>query len=204
MSPDGYASRATEKSETMAKRDYYEVLGCDRGADETVLKASFRKLAMKWHPDKNPGDPEAEIRFKEISEAYEVLKDPQKRGAYDRYGHAAFENGGGPGGAGFNADFASTFADIFDDLFGGSMGRSGARSAGGRARGGGPALQYGHHAGGSLLGKTAQISIPTSISCEVCSGSGAKPAPAQDWRTCNGAGKIRHAQGFFTLERTCP
>lgn len=189
----------------MAKRDYYEVLGCDRGADETVLKASFRKLAMKWHPDKNPGDPEAEIRFKEISEAYEVLKDPQKRGAYDRYGHAAFENGGGPGGAGFNADFASTFADIFDDLFGGSMGRSGARSAGGRARGADLRYNMDITLEEAFSGKTAQISIPTSISCEVCSGSGAKAGTQpKTCRTCNGAGKIRHAQGFFTLERTCP
>ena len=189
----------------MAQRDYYEVLGCDRGADETVLKASFRKLAMKWHPDKNPGDPEAEIRFKEISEAYEVLKDPQKRGAYDRYGHAAFENGGGPGGAGFNADFASTFADIFDDLFGGSMGRSGARSAGGRARGADLRYNMDITLEEAFSGKTAQISIPTSISCEVCSGSGAKAGTQpKTCRTCNGAGKIRHAQGFFTLERTCP
>ncbi|HQS49931.1 MAG TPA: DnaJ domain-containing protein, partial [Xanthobacteraceae bacterium] len=106
----------------MSKRDYYDVLGCERGADETVLKASYRKLAMKWHPDRNQGDGDAEVRFKEVSEAYEVLKDPQKRAAYDRFGHAAFENGGGGGAAGFGPDFASTFADIFDDLFGGSMG----------------------------------------------------------------------------------
>ncbi len=191
----------------MAKRDYYEVLGVDRGADETVLKASYRKLAMKWHPDKNPGDAEAEIRFRELSESYEVLKDPQKRAAYDRFGHAAFENGGG-GGPGFNADFASTFADIFDDLFGGSMGRGGQRSgaaAGGRARGADLRYNMDITLEEAFSGKTAQINIPTSITCEVCSGSGAKPGTQpKPCRTCNGAGKIRHAQGFFTLERTCP
>ncbi len=191
----------------MAKRDYYEVLGCDRGADEAVLKASYRKLAMKWHPDKNPGDAEAEVRFRELSESYEVLKDPQKRAAYDRFGHAAFENGNG-GGAGFNADFASTFADIFDDLFGGSMNRGGQRggaAAGGRARGADLRYNMDISLEDAFSGKTAQINIPTSIACEVCSGTGAKPGTQpKPCRTCNGAGKIRHAQGFFTLERTCP
>ncbi len=191
----------------MAKRDYYEVLGVDRGADEAVLKASYRKLAMKWHPDRNPGDAEAEIRFRELSESYEVLKDPQKRAAYDRFGHAAFENGGG-GGAGFNADFASTFADIFDDLFGGSMNRGGQRggaSASGRARGADLRYNMDISLEDAFSGKTAQINIPTSIACEVCSGTGAKPGTQpKPCRTCNGAGKIRHAQGFFTLERTCP
>lgn len=191
----------------MAKRDYYEVLGVDRGADEAVLKASYRKLAMKWHPDRNPGDAEAEVRFRELSESYEVLKDPQKRAAYDRFGHAAFENGGGGGGAGFNADFASTFADIFDDLFGGSMGRGGQRgaSANGRARGADLRYNMDITLEDAFAGKTAQINIPTSIACEVCSGTGAKPGTQpKPCRTCNGAGKIRHAQGFFTLERTCP
>src|SRR5215468_9171991 len=108
------------------KRCYYETLEVERSADESVLKSAFRKLAMKWHPDKNPGDQTSELRFKEINEAYEVLKDPDKRAAYDRFGHAAFEHGG-PGGAGFGADFASTFADIFDDLFG-----MGGRRGGGR------------------------------------------------------------------------
>ncbi|OYX82881.1 MAG: molecular chaperone DnaJ, partial [Azorhizobium sp. 35-67-5] len=184
----------------MAKRDYYEVLGVDRGADEAVLKASYRKLAMKWHPDRNPGDAEAEIRFRELSESYEVLKDPQKRAAYDRFGHAAFENGGG-GGAGFNADFASTFADIFDDLFGGSMGRGGQRggaSANGRARGADLRYNMDITLEDAFSGKAAQINIPTSIACEVCSGTGAKPGTQpKPCRTCNGAGKIRHAQGFF-------
>lgn len=188
----------------MAKRDYYETLGCDRGADETVLKASYRKLAMKWHPDRNQGDAEAEVMFKEVNEAYEVLKDPQKRAAYDRFGHAAFENGGG--GPGFGNDFASSFADIFDDLFGGAMGR-GRGGGGGQQRGRGSDLRYNMEITleEAFVGKTAQIKIPTSVSCEACNGSGAKPGTQpKACRTCGGAGKIRHAQGFFTLERTCP
>ncbi|MBB6306786.1 molecular chaperone DnaJ [Xanthobacter tagetidis] len=188
----------------MAKRDYYETLGCDRGADETVLKTSYRKLAMKWHPDRNQGDAEAEIRFKEVNEAYEVLKDPQKRAAYDRFGHAAFENGGGGGPAGFG-DVASTFADIFDDLFGGGMGRGRGGAGGGRGRGADLRYNMEITLEEAFSGKTAQIKIPTSVTCEACSGSGAKPGTQpKACRTCGGAGKIRHAQGFFTLERTCP
>ena len=188
----------------MAKRDYYETLGCDRGADETVLKASYRKLAMKWHPDRNQGDADAEVMFKEVNEAYEVLKDPQKRAAYDRFGHAAFENGGG--GPGFGNDFASSFADIFDDLFGGAMGR-GRGGGGGQQRGRGSDLRYNMEITleEAFVGKTAQIKIPTSVACEACNGTGAKPGTQpKACRTCGGAGKIRHAQGFFTLERTCP
>lgn len=190
----------------MAKRDFYEVLGVDRGADETVLKASYRKLAMKWHPDRNQGDGEAEIKFKEVNEAYEILKDPQKRAAYDRFGHAAFENGGAGAGAGFGNDFASSFADIFDDLFGGTMGR-GRGGSGGGGRGRGADLRYNMEITleEAFSGKTAQIKIPTSVSCEACNGTGAKAGTSpKPCRTCGGAGKIRHAQGFFTLERTCP
>src|SRR5450631_1320707 len=116
------------------KRCYYETLEVERTADDSKLKAAFRKLAMKWHPDKNPGDQSSEVRFKEINEAYEVLKDPDKRAAYDRFGHAAFEQGGGGGAHGFGADFASTFSDIFEDLFGMGGGRRGGRSQG-RERG---------------------------------------------------------------------
>src|SRR6476619_1044840 len=114
------------------KRCYYETLEVERTADESKLKAAFRKLAMKWHPDKNPGDATSEVKFKEINEAYEILKDGDRRAAYDRYGHAAFEQGTGAGAAGFGADFASTFADIFDDLFGmtGRRGRSNVRERG--------------------------------------------------------------------------
>ena len=188
----------------MAKRDYYEVLGVQRGASDADLKAAFRKLAMKHHPDRNPGDQDCEHRFKELNEAYDVLKDGQKRAAYDRFGHAAFEHGAGMGGgAGFGAEFASTFADIFDDLFG--MG--GARRSRGSGRERGADLRYNMEISleEAFVGKTAQIRIPTSVTCEACSGMGAKAGTKpKACATCNGHGKIRHAQGFFTLERTCP
>jgi molecular chaperone DnaJ len=188
--------------ELMAKRCYYEALSVERTASETDIKAAFRKQAMQCHPDRNPGDKSAEIKFKEINEAYEVLKDPDKRAAYDRFGHAAFEHGMGGAAAGFGADFASTFSDIFDDLFG----MSGRRSrGGGRERG--ADLRYNmeislHEA---YAGKTAQVRIPTSVTCEACSGSGAKPgSKPKVCPMCGGHGRVRHAQGFFTLERTCP
>jgi len=185
----------------VAKRDYYEVLGVQRGASDTDIKAAFRKLAMKHHPDRNPGDKECVHHFKEVNEAYEVLKDGDKRAAYDRFGHAAFEQGMG-GAAGFGADFASTFADIFDDFFG--MGGRRARG-GGRERG--ADLRYNMEISleEAFHGKAAQVRIPTSVTCEVCSGSGAKAgAKPRACPTCGGHGKIRQTQGFFTLERTCP
>jgi len=189
----------------MAKRDYYETLGVARDASEADLKSAYRKLAMKFHPDRNPGDSECEHRFKEINEAYDVLKDADKRAAYDRFGHAAFEHGMGAGaGAGFGADFASTFADIFDDLFG-MGGRRGAGRGSGRERG--ADLRYNMEISleEAYGGKTAQIRIPTSVTCEACSGTGAKAGSRpRACTSCGGSGKIRHAQGFFTLERTCP
>jgi molecular chaperone DnaJ len=187
----------------MSKRCYYEVLGVQRTASEADVKASFRKLAMKYHPDRNNGDVDAEIRFKELNEAYEVIKDPDKRAAYDRYGHAAFEQGMGGGSAhGFGAEFASTFADIFDDLFGmgGRRGRSGGRERGAD-------LRYNMEITleEAYSGKTAQIRIPTPVTCDACSGTGAKAgSKPKTCATCGGLGKVRHAQGFFTLERTCP
>jgi molecular chaperone DnaJ len=187
----------------MSKRDYYEVLGVSRSCTDIELKAAFRKLAMQHHPDRNPGDAACEHKFKEINEAYDVLKDSDKRAAYDRYGHAAFEQGGG--GAGFGADFASTFADIFDDLFGMGGGRRGGGRGSGRERG--SDLRYNMEISleEAFSGKTAQIRIPTSVTCEACSGSGAKPGTKPKvCATCGGAGRVRHAQGFFTLERTCP
>jgi molecular chaperone DnaJ len=187
----------------MSKRDFYEVLGVQRGCSEAELKASFRKLAMKYHPDRNPGDAGCEHQFKEVNEAYEVLKDADKRAAYDRFGHAAFEHGmGGAGAHGFSADFASTFADIFDDFFGMGGGR---RRSSGRERG--ADLRYNMEIAleDAFVGKTAQVRIPTSVTCEACSGSGAKTGTKpKQCPTCGGYGKIRHAQGFFTLERTCP
>jgi molecular chaperone DnaJ len=185
----------------VSKRDYYEVLGVQRGASDADIKTAFRKLAMKHHPDRNPGDNDCEHRFKEVNEAYEVLKDADKRAAYDRFGHAAFD--GGMGGAGFGSDFASTFADIFDDFFGMGGGR---RSRGsGRERG--ADLRYNMEISleDAFHGKTAQVRIPTSVTCETCSGTGAKSGTKpKTCPTCAGHGRIRHAQGFFTLERTCP
>jgi molecular chaperone DnaJ len=185
------------------KRCYYETLSVERSASETDIKSAFRKQAMQCHPDRNPGDHGAEHRFKEVNEAYEVLKDPDKRAAYDRFGHAAFEHGNGMNGApGFGADFATTFSDIFDDLFG-MTGRRGRGS--GRERG--ADLRYNMEISlqEAYAGKTAQVRIPTSVTCEACSGNGAKPGTKpKACATCGGQGRVRHAQGFFTLERTCP
>jgi molecular chaperone DnaJ len=185
----------------MSKRDYYDVLGLKKGCGATEIKASFRKLAMELHPDKNPGDHTAEVKFKEISEAYDILKDDQKRAAYDRFGHAAFEQGAG-GAHGFGSDFGSAFADIFEGIFGmaGARGR-----ASGRERG--ADLRYNMEISleDAFTGKTAQVRIPTSVTCEACSGSGAKAGTRpRTCTTCSGQGRVRHAQGFFTLERTCP
>ncbi len=184
----------------MAKRCYYEVLEVERTADDGALKTSFRKLAMKWHPDRNPGDGGSEHRFKEINEAYDILKDPQRRAAYDRFGHAAFEQGGG-GAHGFGADFGSAFSDIFEGIFG--MG--GARQRGtGRERGSDLRFNMQITLEEAYKGKTAQVRLPTSVTCEVCSGTGAKAGTKpKACATCGGQGKIRHSQGFFTLERTC-
>ncbi|MEE9589905.1 MAG: molecular chaperone DnaJ [Hyphomicrobiaceae bacterium] len=192
----------------MAKRDYYEVLGVERSASEQDIKSAFRKLAKAYHPDRNPDDAEAERRFKEVNEAYEALKDPQKRAAYDQFGHAAFEQGGfgagGPGG--FGADFGASMSDIFDDLFGEFMGgqRRGGRGRTTRQRG--DDLRYNMEITlvEAFSGKTAQIRVPTSVSCDTCSGSGTKPGTSPSvCRTCGGAGKVRASQGFFTIERTC-
>ncbi len=186
----------------MSKRDYYEVLGVTRTSTEVELKAAFRKLAMQHHPDRNPGDKDCERRFKEVNEAYDVLKDGDKRAAYDRFGHAAFEHGGMGAGHGFGADFGSTFADIFEGIFG--MGSTRGRGSG-RERGSDLRYNMEISLDEAFNGKTAQIRIPTSVTCEACSGSGAKVGTKpKTCPTCAGAGKIRHAQGFFTLERTCP
>ena len=188
----------------MSKQDYYETLGVERGADPDSLKRAYRKLAMQWHPDRNPNNPEAEQKFKELSEAYDVLKDDQKRAAYDRFGHAAFENGGRPGAGpgGFSFDFGSGFADIFDEMFGDLMG--GKR---GQAQGRGADLRYNMEITleEAFGGKQAKIRVPSSVTCEECGGSGgekgAKPATC---KTCQGHGKVRSQSGFFTIERTCP
>jgi molecular chaperone DnaJ len=186
----------------MSKRDFYEVLGVSRDADDKVLKSAYRKMAMQYHPDRNPGDADAESMFKEVSEAYDTLKDGQKRAAYDRFGHAAFENGGfgGGGGAG-GPDFSSTMSDIFEEFFG----MSGGRRSGGRERGADLRYNLDITLEDAYSGKTVEIEVPTSIVCDVCTGTGAKPGTKPSTcGTCGGAGRVRAAQGFFTLERTCP
>ncbi len=187
----------------MAKRDFYEVLGVTRSCDEKALKASFRKLAMECHPDRNNGDHSAELKFKEINEAYEILKDPQKRAAYDRFGHQAFEHGGAAGfGAGAASGFAS-FADIFDEFFGDFRG-GGRRS--GRERGSDLRYNLEVTLEEAFSGKAVEVEVPTSITCDACAGSGAKPGTnPKACPTCGGAGRVRASQGgFFHIERTCP
>lgn len=184
------------------KADLYETLGVDRGADEKALKAAFRKLAMQFHPDRNPDNAEAEVRFKEINLAYEVLKDPQKRAAYDRFGHAAFEQGMGGGQHGFGG---GGFADIFEDIFGDIMG--GGRRRGPNARERGADLRYNMEITleEAFNGRTAQIRVPTSVTCSECSGSGARPGTQPvTCPMCSGSGRVRASQGFFSIERTCP
>lgn len=192
----------------MAKQDYYQLLGVGKNATEKELKSAFRNLAKQCHPDRNPDDKEAEKKFKEISEAYEVLKDPQKKAAYDQYGHAAFEGGmGGPGGAGFGADFGTSMSDIFDDLFGDFMGggRRGQGGRGGRERGKDIPYRMEITLEEAFSGKNAQIEVDSAIACKTCEGSGAKKGTQpSNCGTCGGSGKIRSAQGFFTIERTCP
>ena len=188
----------------MASHDYYEILGVTRGADAESLKKAYRKLAMQYHPDRNPGDKAAEAKFKEINEAYEVLRDPDKRAAYDRFGHEAFSGGNGAGGfrpGGFDFNFASSFADIFDEMFGEMRARRG------QAMQRGADLRYNMTISleDAYRGKQATIKVPTSVQCDGCSGSGAEGgAPPAACTTCQGLGRVRAQQGFFTIERTCP
>ena len=196
----------------MAKRDYYEILGVARNASEQDMKSAYRRLAKEFHPDRNAGDKDAERKFKEINEAYEALKDPQKRAAYDQFGHAAFDGGmGGRGGPhGFGPDFASSMSDIFDNLFGDMLhgaraGASGQRRGTGRERGADLRYNLDITLADAYSGKTAEIIVPASVSCETCSGTGAKAGTKpKTCATCGGAGKVRASQGFFTIERTCP
>ncbi len=189
----------------MSKRDFYEVLGVAKGAAAEELKKAYRKLAMQFHPDRNPDDPNADQKFREVNEAYDILKDDQKRAAYDRYGHAAFEQGRGFGAGGQGGDFhfASGFADIFDEMFGEFMG--GRRGGGGAARGADLRYNMDITLEEAFSGKSTQIKIPSSVPCEDCKGTGgAGGAAPVDCSTCRGAGKVRATQGFFTIERTCP
>lgn len=189
-----------------AKRCYYEVLGVAKTATADQLKSAYRKLAMQFHPDRNADDSDAEKKFKEVGEAYEILKDDQRRAAYDRFGHAAFENGGGGRGQRGGFDFSSAFTDVFDDLFGEFMGR-GRGGQGGQRAARGQDLRFDLELTleEAFSGKDATIEVPSAQTCEVCEGSGAE-AGAQPVAcgTCQGHGKVRAAQGFFTIERTCP
>lgn len=195
----------------MSKRDYYDVLGVAKGASADEIKKGFRKKAKEVHPDSNRDNPEAESQFKEANEAYEVLKDGDKKAAYDRYGHAAFENGmgggGHPGQGQGHGDFGSAFSDVFDDLFGDFMGgRGGAGGPRTRAQRGSD-LRYSLRVSleEAFQGLQKTITVPTSVSCEKCSGTGAESgAEPVGCPTCSGMGKVRAQQGFFTVERTCP
>jgi molecular chaperone DnaJ len=186
----------------MAKQDFYELLGVSKSASADDLKKAYRKLAMQYHPDRNPGDKAAEHKFKDISEAYDVLKDEQKRAAYDRFGHAAFESGRGGGGAG-DFGFAAGFADIFDEMFGDFMG--GRRGQGANARGNDLRYNLEIALEEAFKGKQTTVRVPTMAMCEACGGTGAeagsKPVSCP---TCYGNGRVRAQQGFFTIERTCP
>jgi molecular chaperone DnaJ len=191
----------------MAKQDYYATLGVPREAGAEDLKKAYRKLAMQFHPDRNPGNKQAEARFKEVSEAYEVLRDEQKRAAYDRYGHAAFEQGGGPGGFAGGFDFAAGggLGDIFDQMFGDFMGRRG--GGGGRTRAGADIRQSAEiDLAQAFAGTKVSLRVPTRVTCEACDGSGSedKGRSADVCPTCHGAGKVRAQNGFFLVERTCP
>ncbi|HLB06589.1 MAG TPA: molecular chaperone DnaJ [Alphaproteobacteria bacterium] len=189
----------------MAKADYYNVLGVSRGANEAEIKAAYRKLAMKYHPDRNPENKSAEAKFKELSEAYGVLSDKEKRTAYDQFGHAGVD-GQGFGAGGFSAaDFQSTFADVFDDLFGEFTGGRRAGPRGGGQRGADLRYNMAITLEDAFRGRQATIRVPGSIVCEACRGSGAEAgAEPTVCGTCRGLGKIRSQQGFFTIERTCP
>lgn len=193
----------------MAKRDYYEVLGASKGASAEELKKAYRTKAKELHPDRNSDNPNAEAQFKDLNEAYEVLKDADKKAAYDRYGHAAFEGGGGGGGQrgyGGQGDFSSAFSDVFEDLFGDFMGGRGGGGARSRAQRGSD-LRYNLRVTMEEAYKGVQktINVPTAVTCDTCRGTGAEGgAEPVGCPTCSGMGKVRAQQGFFTVERTCP
>ncbi|MDN3640907.1 molecular chaperone DnaJ [Simiduia curdlanivorans] len=186
----------------MSKRDYYEVLGVERGVDEKELKKAYRRIAMKYHPDRNSEDKNAEDKFKEASEAYEVLSDSQKRAAYDQYGHRGVEGmaGGGGGGQGFG-NFSDIFGDVFGDIFGGA----GGGRRGGPARGSDLRYTLDLDLENAVKGTTVKIKVPSLVACEPCDGTGAKKGTkASSCTTCGGVGQVRMQQGFFSVQQTCP
>jgi len=185
----------------LEKRDYYEILGVHRNASDTEIKKAYRKLALQFHPDKNAGDKEAEERFKEISEAYSVLSDPQKRVTYDQYGHAGLGNGGGFSSGGFGGSpFEDIFGDLFGDIFGGR-----ARSRGRGRRGDDLRYNLSIKFEEAAFGLETKIQIPRYETCATCEGSGARPGTSpRTCQVCHGAGQVRYQQGFFSLTRPCP
>lgn len=186
----------------MSKRDFYEVLGVSRDASERDIKKAYKRLAMKYHPDKNPGDDTATDKFKEVKHAYEILTDAQKRAAFDQYGHAAFEQGGGGGfGGGGGGDFNDIFGDVFGDIFGGRRGGQQQRSQRGAD------LRYNMELSleEAVRGVSKEIDVPTYVNCEKCAGSGAKVGTSpQVCGTCHGQGQVQMRQGFFAVQQTCP
>lgn len=191
----------------MAKRDYYEVLGLEKGASEADIKKAYRRQAMKYHPDRNPGDEDAESRFKEIKEAYEVLSDPEKRAAYDQFGHAATDGSGGfgAGGGGFGGAGAEAFSDIFGDVFGDIFGGGGRRSRSRVFRGADLRYRMEVDLEQAVHGDTVKIEIPTEKECGTCKGSGAaKGSRPETCDTCGGMGQVRMQQGFFSVQQACP
>lgn len=189
----------------MAKQDYYETLGVARNASEAELKKAYRRLAMKYHPDRNPDDKSAEDKFKEAKEAYDILSDPRKRAAYDQFGHAGVDPAAAAAGAGAHAGFrGASFSDIFDDVFGDIFGGRGGRAASGYR---GADLRYDLELGleEAVRGTTVKIRVPTLQQCEVCEGSGAKQGTSPvTCTTCGGHGQVRMQQGFFSIQQTCP
>ncbi|MBS0490412.1 MULTISPECIES: molecular chaperone DnaJ [unclassified Phenylobacterium] len=185
-------------------RDYYDILGVERSADEAALKSSFRKLAMEHHPDRNGGCEEAAGRFKEINEAYSVLSDPQKRAAYDRFGHAGVNGAAGGGGGGQFHDVNDIFNEVFGDVFGDMFGGRG-RQRSGPARGQDLRYDLEITLEQAYAGSEVEITVPASINCETCDGSGARPGTSPTvCGGCGGAGRVRASQGFFSIERACP
>lgn len=185
----------------MAKRDYYDVLGVDKGASDAEIKKAFRRVAMKFHPDRNPEGADAEDKFKEAQEAYEILGDNDKKAAYDRYGHAGVDgNSGGQRGGGGAGGFGDIFGDVFGDIFGGGGG-----GRGGPARGSDLRYDLQLDLEDAVRGKTVQIDVPTLSTCDPCDGSGARKGSSPvTCTTCNGAGQVRMSQGFFSVQQACP
>ena len=189
----------------MAKRDYYDVLGVDKGASADQIKSAYRKQAVKYHPDKNKGDKAAEDKFKEASEAYHVLSNSDRKQNYDNFGHAAFENGGGGRGGFGNFDFSNHFSDIFEDFFGEGFGGGGRRSRRSNNRGSDLRYDLSISLEEAYTGKKQDIKFSTSDKCDTCSGSGSKPGhDAGSCSMCGGHGQVRSSQGFFTVQQTCP